>query len=790
MRIGMGLFLTPTSARPVPTSAPVNTGAPTITGALTQGQTLTANPGSWTGLPTAAFTYQWQRSGVNIAGATNATYVAQAADVSAGASAITVEVTATNVVGPTTAESAGVTIAAPLTITGSPAAATVGNAYTFTPGGGGGRPPYTHALTGTLPSGLSFNPATGAITGTPSSSGTASGLNVTRTDADGLTASLGTFSIVVGGATSSAITLSRDWFVWGASSGRGGQGLTGETIWHRLSHQIDATTVDGTEVASGGAQPLHTVSNGRKIHNRAVSGDGYAAILSKVTTQAADPQPGDVRIYHAGDNTITPGTAGMDQTLVNTLVSMNGLTDGDHNPRVFCVNTRGGWNGSSVSEPPGSYSPTMKELIFRKLSALYPGEVIDFFWELQNNANAYGLQDLTNDQADIDKGYSPRGFMQLSGAIGSHNDDHGYRVEADYGFQPIADAIEGGTKWPLRQYITPVRPASPAAGDVMGTPKFYGAGGTCSLASSNSQTDHAVASSGQITRIGSALQTRDLDFVHMQMDKSGRPSRVQKHIMVGELARAAHNGMVEFDGYSHIAKMASSATSAGTVLLVCRLHRAPGTDGTQQSLWPGAFLRTGNTIDFGLYADSGPTVGSSLLNMTSTGLFTVANPVRWLVAALDIPNGIVKAGTFVTPAPGSYVPITNNGAATTRLQASTTQTVGLSSWAFANQAAGLSGGQLGTKLGNFQINDMWVGVAYRDIATQAVRELFVDSSGNPNPAVFSADGVVDGITPLHYFRGTATDWRVCNAKGSAAGDYGFHSWKNPTTGEYGYLKNV
>lgn len=204
-RLSPGLGIIPRAARPVPTSAPVNTVLPSITGALTQGQTLTADPGSWTGLPSGAFAYQWQRSGSNIVGATSSTYVAQAADVAAGASAITVEVTATNDLGSTTAESAGVTIAAPLSLSGAPGSALVGAAYTFTPTTAGGHPAYSYALTGTLPDGLSFSTSTGAITGTPTSSGTASGLNITVTDADGLTAALGTFSITVSVGATAAI---------------------------------------------------------------------------------------------------------------------------------------------------------------------------------------------------------------------------------------------------------------------------------------------------------------------------------------------------------------------------------------------------------------------------------------------------------------------------------------------------------------------------------------------------------------------------------------------------------
>ncbi|MHB9132351.1 MAG: tandem-95 repeat protein [Armatimonadota bacterium] len=70
--------------------APVNTVAPSITGTLHVGQTLTANPGTWTDekdslTSTITFTYQWQRSTDNqtwgnITGATGATNIPVAVD--------------------------------------------------------------------------------------------------------------------------------------------------------------------------------------------------------------------------------------------------------------------------------------------------------------------------------------------------------------------------------------------------------------------------------------------------------------------------------------------------------------------------------------------------------------------------------------------------------------------------------------------------------------------------------------------------------------------------------------
>lgn len=83
-------------------AAPANTAAPTITGTATVGQTLSASTGTWTNSPTA-YTYQWNRGGSAIAGATASTYVLTAAD---SGTTITVTVTASNSAGSASATSA------------------------------------------------------------------------------------------------------------------------------------------------------------------------------------------------------------------------------------------------------------------------------------------------------------------------------------------------------------------------------------------------------------------------------------------------------------------------------------------------------------------------------------------------------------------------------------------------------------------------------------------------------------------------------------------------------------
>ena len=66
--------------------APSNTASPTVSGTTTEGQTLTASVGSWSGSPTS-FLYQWQACDVvgancvDISGASSPTYTLASSDV-------------------------------------------------------------------------------------------------------------------------------------------------------------------------------------------------------------------------------------------------------------------------------------------------------------------------------------------------------------------------------------------------------------------------------------------------------------------------------------------------------------------------------------------------------------------------------------------------------------------------------------------------------------------------------------------------------------------------------------
>lgn len=103
------------------TTVPANTVLPVISGTLSQGSLLSTTTGTWTGSPTIAFTYQWQRctsTGTNcasIGGATNSTYNIS---FTGSSSRIVVIVTGTNIAGSVSATSAATGVISPAASTG------------------------------------------------------------------------------------------------------------------------------------------------------------------------------------------------------------------------------------------------------------------------------------------------------------------------------------------------------------------------------------------------------------------------------------------------------------------------------------------------------------------------------------------------------------------------------------------------------------------------------------------------------------------------------------------------
>jgi uncharacterized repeat protein (TIGR02543 family) len=174
------------------------------TGATIVGQTLAAEQ-IFTGIPFPTTTYQWLRCAVdndpttcvNISGATQSTYQLTSADIG---SFIRVSASATNAVSP------NLTTLSPATdeVTGIPQTpaittgltANINEIYTLPTVAFGGATPLLYSITaGTLPTGLTFDPVTGNITGTPTAPTTAT-LTVTVVDQKGATSSI-TFVITV-----------------------------------------------------------------------------------------------------------------------------------------------------------------------------------------------------------------------------------------------------------------------------------------------------------------------------------------------------------------------------------------------------------------------------------------------------------------------------------------------------------------------------------------------------------------------------------------------------------------
>lgn len=84
-------------------------------------------------------------------------------------------------------------------ISGTPVTTgTVGVPYDgFTVTASGGTPPYTYTLVGTWPSGITVNPTTGFVSGTPTESGTFADLSVSATDAGGSVSQIAVFTLEI-----------------------------------------------------------------------------------------------------------------------------------------------------------------------------------------------------------------------------------------------------------------------------------------------------------------------------------------------------------------------------------------------------------------------------------------------------------------------------------------------------------------------------------------------------------------------------------------------------------------
>ncbi len=222
-------------------TAPVNAGLPYVTGTVAEGETITADEGTWVdgGSPITGTSYQWTTTAsgttTSIPGATSASCYL----VESPGSQLRVTVTKTNAIGSTTAASTtlnGYTCGAPAAPAWTDQALgdiVVGNSVSQALTASGMTKPTYTVVDGALPDGLTLNATTGLVSGTPTTAGpyefTLRATNPSGTD-----------DLVVTGTVNAApgtITGTPDQFVVGEESG-------------------------GTLAATGTPAPTFTVSSG------------------------------------------------------------------------------------------------------------------------------------------------------------------------------------------------------------------------------------------------------------------------------------------------------------------------------------------------------------------------------------------------------------------------------------------------------------------------------------------------------------------------------------------------
>ena len=193
-----GTAETPISSATASVSNVNNTGTIAISGTATEGQTLTATVTDTDGA-TGAISYQWTAGGINISGATSATYVLTQSEVG---KAMTVQVSYTDDQGTaeTSISSATASIVnvndAPIITSTAGASATENSAYTYTPQATDQDGDGLTWLISNEPAGMTIDSDTGAISWTPTGGVTTSG-EVTLTVTDGTLSNTEIFTVAV-----------------------------------------------------------------------------------------------------------------------------------------------------------------------------------------------------------------------------------------------------------------------------------------------------------------------------------------------------------------------------------------------------------------------------------------------------------------------------------------------------------------------------------------------------------------------------------------------------------------
>ena len=292
-----------------------------VVGTLPAGLTLNTSTGAITGTPTASGSFSVKVTDSNGASATGC--------------AITINSSLSVTCASVTTGEVGVAFnSGPMTVTG-------------------GTAPYTYSVVGTLPAGLTLNTSTGAITGTPTASGS---FSVKVTDADGAT------------STGCAITINSSLSVTCASVTTGEVGVafnsgpmavTGGTAPYTysvvgtlpagLSLNSSTGAVTGTPTASGSFTVKVTDANGSTSTGCAIT------INSSLSVTCASVTTGEVGVaFNSGPMTVTGGTAPYTYSVVGTLPA--GLTLNTSTGAITGTPTASGSFSVKVTDADGATS--------------------------------------------------------------------------------------------------------------------------------------------------------------------------------------------------------------------------------------------------------------------------------------------------------------------------------------------------------------------------------------------------------------------------------------------------